>query len=148
MKSPFSAVSSPRVPSGVGWIGVGFAVGMIVFSAAKKLARGDFKRKRGTRTPEPQPKAQMKHEPAKTAATPKRPAATPKSTPKPAASKAVPATKTASPAGREEVTAQKAAKSSATQSPPKKKPTKVSTARKKTTPGVNTNPKNSKPQPS
>jgi hypothetical protein len=141
MKSPFSGVSSPRVPSGVGWIGVGFAVGMIVFAAAKKLAKGEFKRKRGTAKAETQPKAHMKSEPTKAAATaaaPKRPAAA-KAAP---ATKSAPATKTASPAGREEVTAQKAAATKATQTTPKKKTTKVAAARKKTTPGVSTNPKN------
>lgn len=158
MKAPFHAVSSPRIPSGVGWIGVGLAVGMIVLSTAKRLVKGDLKLKRGTRKPEPQPKAQMKSESTKpsNAAKPSVPAAKP---PKPAAKSSkptarragsqkiaadqtAPKTDTAIPTGREEVRAQKDATAKRTQAPPKKSPSKVPAPRKKTTPGLNTNPKN------
>ena len=146
MKLSFNAVRSPRMPGGtVSWVGVGFAVAMIAVAGAKRLIKGGRRRSRGTGTPAPQPKAQMRSETPKPAANgaskrtaPSKAPAKPKS----ASSKSVPKTETSTPTGHEEVKAQKAARAKGTQSPPKKRATKVSPGREKTQPGRDTNPKN------
>ena len=149
MKTSVNGVSSPRIPGSVSWIGLGFAVGLIVFTAAKRVIKGEARRRRGTAKSHSQPKAQMKSEPSKSAngsSGASKPATVAKSAAK--KTKAVPATKTATPAGREEVRAQKDSAAKATQTPPRKRTSKVATPTKeKTTPGLNTNPKNPRTSP-
>ena len=106
-----SSVKFPRLPGPVSWLGVGFAVGAILYAAAKRKIKGEKNRKT-------KPAAKGSHAPKED----------PRSGPESKSSAAdAGTTKTASPPGKEKVKAPGTAATKGKATTPRKRTTKKKT---------------------
>ena len=127
-------------------MGLGFAVGMILFAGAKKVVKDGVKKRRGTRKAAQEPKAAVKGDNVNQAAKAAQPKPAVQSSTKPAA-KSTPPPRTSTPTGQTEVDAQNLSAAKGEKAPPKKRAPAKKPATKKPKAAQPQNPRRSGGRP-